>query len=174
MIAKHPPEEPSDSVNLVVSLLVRHPELSRIVIRRRFEAIAFFFVVKDVLARDEVFAFRRSVIAHARAFHSLSRSALPRMSVRVRSAEGLSFVEIERESSDLSRDEIAMLVSLVSERFGERLLVNPPAEDASDEDAAGAREDAVGDALDAMRRAKQRKSLVGLRDERRVLIYFGK
>jgi hypothetical protein len=174
LIARHPAEEPNDSVNLVVSLLVRHPELSRIVIRRRFAAIAFFFVVKGTLTRDDAIAFRRSVGAHSRAFHSLSRERAPRVSVRVRSEEGLSFVEIERETSDLSRDEIAMLVSLVSDSFGERLLVNPPAEGPSDEESTGAREDAVGDALDAVRRAKQRKSLVGLRDERRVLIYFGK
>jgi hypothetical protein len=173
LIAKDLPEEPNDSVDLVVSLLVRHPELSRVVIRPRFAAIAFFFVVKGKVDAGEASGFRRAVTSHLRALHALLRDAAPKIAVRVRADEELTFVEIERDARDISRDEIALIVALVAETFGERLVVNPPADESGD-DEPGAREDAVGSALDAVRRGKQRKSLVGLREERRVLIYFGK
>jgi hypothetical protein len=173
VIAKRLPDESNDSVNLVVSLLVRHPELSRVVIKPRFAAVAFFFIVRASLPADEELRFRSDLIEHLRAFHELDREREPRIAVRMRADESLTFVEIERDSRTLARDEISLIVTLVARAFGDRLLVNPPAEDAG-EDEFGPQEDTVGSALDAVRRGKQRKGLVGFREERRVLIYFGK
>lgn len=173
MIAKRLPDESNDSVNLVVSLLVRHPELSRVIIKPRFAAIAFFFVVREKLGLQEQASFRQSLIDHIRALHQLDGGEQQRIAVRLTVEEEITFVEIERDAKSLARDEISLIVSLVAEKFGDRLVVNPPAEDAG-EDEFGLQEDAVGSALDAVRRGKQRKGLVGFREERRVLIYFGK
>jgi hypothetical protein len=173
LIAKSLPEEPNDSVNLLVSLLVRHPELSRVVIKPRFAAIALFFIVRGSLDTEERTSFRHAVADHLRAFHQLAREPSPKVAVRIRADQGHTFVEIEREARDITRDEIALMVALVAQSFGERLIVNPPADDPNEDDGSG-REDAVGSALDAVRRAKQAKGLVGFREERRVLIYFGK
>ncbi|HET9343591.1 MAG TPA: hypothetical protein VFO25_11830 [Candidatus Eremiobacteraceae bacterium] len=172
MIAKRAPEETNDSVNLIVSLLVRHPELSRIIIKPRSAAIAFFFIVRAVLDAGERSRFRRSVVEHTQALRSLGRGAKADVAVRFSSGDDLTFVEIERDAKSIGRDEIAMLVGLVSQTFGERLVVNPPAEEG--EDDASIQEESVVSALDAVQRGRQRKGLVGFRDERRVLIYFGK
>ena len=173
MIAKRVPDESNDSVNLVVSLLVRHPELSRIIIKPRFSAIAFFFVVRERLSTAERSHFRCVLVDHLRALHEIDDAGSPRISVRMTADEGVTFIEVERDANSLARDEIALIVGIVVQVFGERLVVNPPADDAA-EDEFGAQEDAVGSALDAVRRGKQRKGLVGFREERRVLIYFGK
>ena len=173
MIAKRLPDASNDSVNLVVSLLVRHPELSRVIITPRFAAIAFFFVVRGRLSPAEDAHFRASVTAHLGALHQLDGDGQPKVVVRLSADEDMTFVEIEREAKSLARDEISLIVGLVAQHFGDRLVVNPPAEDAPEDDF-GPQEDAVGSALDAVRRGKQRKGLVGFREERRVLIYFGK
>jgi hypothetical protein len=173
VIAKRLPDESNDSVNLVVSLLVRHPELSRIIIKPRFSAIAFFFVVRAHLSKAEQLHFRRTVFDHFGALHRIDGLRSPKIAVRLVVDSDLTFVEIERDAKSLARDEISLMVGLITQFFGERLVVNPPAEDEPD-DEFGSQEDAVGSALDAVRRGKQRKGLVGFREERRVLIYFGK
>lgn len=173
MIARRQPDESNDSVNLVVSLLVRHPELSRVVIKPRFSAIAFFFVINAAIPADEDARFRGDVLDHLRAFHEIVRDAAPRIAVRIRVDKHISFVEIERDARSITRDEISLIVALVAKSFGERLVVNPPAEESLD-DEFGTQDDTVGSALDAVRRGKQRNGLVGFREERRVLIYFGK
>lgn len=173
MIAKRVPDESNDSVNLVVSLLVRHPELSRVIIKPRFSAVAFFFIVRERLSVADGARFRASVLEHLRAFHDLERASAPKIVVRLRADEKLTFVEIERDARTLAREEIPLVVALVAQSFGDRLIVNPPAEDGGDDEFAS-QEDAVGSALDAVRRGRQRKGLVGFREERRVLIYFGK
>ena len=172
MIAKRAPEETNESVNLVISLLVRHPELSRIIIKPRSTAIAFFFIVRTVLSAQERARFERSVIAHTQALRALGRTGKADVSVRFSAGDDLTFVEIERDAKSIGRDEIAMIVGLVSQTFGERLVVNPPAEEADDD--MSVQEESVATALDAVQRGRQRKGLVGFRDDRRVLIYFGK
>jgi len=173
LIAKSQPEAPNDSVNLVVSLLVRHPELSRVVIKPRFSAIAFFFIVRGSLEAAEQSAFSAALTDHLRTYHALARQPASKVTLRAHAEQGHTFVEVERAARDISRDEIALIVGLVAQTFGDRLIVNPPAEEPVD-DETGSREDAVGSALDAVRRGKQHKGLVGFREERRVLIYFGR
>ena len=173
MIAKRLPDESNDSVNFIVSLLVRHPEMSRVIIKPRFAAVAFFFVVRGALSIVDRQRFRASVVGHLRALHELEGGDLPHIAVRIDGADDLTFVEIERDTKSLARDEISLIVGVVAQSFADRLVVNPPAEEASEDDF-GPQEDTVGSALDAVRRGKQRKGLVGFRDERRVLIYFGK
>jgi len=173
VIARRIPDESNDSVNLVVSLLVRHPELSRVIIKPRLASIAFFFVVRSTVPPKERADFRRSIADHVRALHALARVNGAKLAVRLTAGKELSFVEFERDTKTLTRDEIALIVALVAQSFGERLVVNPPADDV-DEDDGGGREDVVGSALDAVRSGHQRKGLVGFREERRVLVYFGK
>jgi len=172
VIAKRAPEETNDSVNLVISLLVRHPELSRVIIKPRSAAIAFFFIVRAVLDSDERSRFERSVTEHVRALRALGRSGKADVAVRFSTGDDLTFVEVERDAKSIRREEIAMLVGLVTQTFGERLVVNPPAEEGDDD--MSMQEESVVSALDAVQRSRQRKGLVGFRDDRRVLIYFGK
>lgn len=172
MIARRGPEESNESVNLVVSLLVRHPEISRVIIAPRSAAIAFFFIVRGSLGAAERQRFRQSVVEHVRALAALGRGSSADVAVRFSSGDGLTFVEIERDAKTIARDEIALLVGLVAQTFGESLIVNPPAEESDDDSMM--QEESVVSALDAVQRGKHRKGLVGFRDERRVLIYFGK
>jgi len=57
------------------------------------------------------------------------------------------------------------------ERFGDALLTNPQAEEA-DDDETGMGEESVELALDALRDPGQRQRLVGVREEKRVIVYF--
>jgi len=83
----------------------------------------------------------------------------------------MTFVRITRDSESFSREELQMLTALVSERFGDSLLKSPVEEDLIDEDVA-AQDELVDYALEALRDPSQQKSLVGFREEKRVLVYF--
>ena len=125
MIAKRLPDESNDSVNLVVSLLVRHPELSRIIIKPRLSAIALFFVVRAKLSAQEQTRFHETLVDHLRALHKIDGLDSPKIAVRISADVDLTFVEIERDAKSLTRDEISLIVGLVAQSFGERLVVNP-------------------------------------------------
>jgi len=65
-----------------------------------------------------------------------------------------------------------MLTSLLAARFGSA-LIESPAEESVDEDPA-AQDELVDFALEALRDPSQQRSLVGFREEKRVLVYFVK
>lgn len=167
------PDQSNDSVHLLVSLLVRHPELSRVIIKPRFSAIAFFFVVRGALGGDDARAFKRALAEHIDALHRLHGVRKASVRIRLSCENDMTFVEVERDANSVGREEIALIVAVTAETFGERLVVNPPADDAGEEELS-AQDDPVGSALDAVRNGRQRKGVVGFRDDRRVLVYFGK
>ena len=83
----------------------------------------------------------------------------------------MTFVHVTRDLATFSPDELALQAAIFSERFGDALLTNPQAdEDAGDE--AGTDEESVELALDALRDPAQRQRLVGVREEKRVIVYF--
>ena len=64
-----------------------------------------------------------------------------------------------------------MLTALFSQRFGEALVKSPITDEPPDEDVA-AQDDLVECAIEALRDPTQQKSLVGFREEKRVIVYF--
>jgi hypothetical protein len=83
----------------------------------------------------------------------------------------VTFVHVLRDARSTTREELVLLTSLLSERFGEKLLKNPPPDEFGEEDP-GAQDEFVEYALEALRDPSQQKSLVGFREEKRVLVYF--
>ena len=83
----------------------------------------------------------------------------------------MTFVHVTRDLHSFGREELALLVTIFAERFGELLVRNPSADEPFEEDLA-AQEDLIDCAIDSLRDPKQSKSLVGFREEKRVLVYF--
>ncbi|HMD03027.1 MAG TPA: hypothetical protein VKG44_08715, partial [Candidatus Baltobacteraceae bacterium] len=71
-----------------------------------------------------------------------------------------------------SREELVMVTTLLAQRFGATLIESPPADDAGDDDPGA--DELVEFAIEALRDPTQQKSLVGFREEKRVLVYFVK
>jgi hypothetical protein len=80
-------------------------------------------------------------------------------------------VHVTRDLDSFTKDELVMLAALVTEQFGDSLVRNPTPDEHPDEDPA-AQEEAVEYAIEALRDPTQSKSLVGFREEKRVLVYF--
>ena len=160
------PDDPNDTVRLIVSLLVRHSELSRIAIDSKARSISFYFIVRGAIGKSARAAFVRAVHEHMQAFHDLDRRSGIKVAVEMEAVNGITIVEVRRDTRTVAREELAVVIALLVDAFGSRVATNPPAD--GDDDPA-AQEEMVGNAFDALRRGKQKKSLVGFRDERRVL-----
>ena len=77
-----------------------------------------------------------------------------------------------RDLATFSPEELALQAAVFVERFGEALLTNPQAGGEVGDDEAGTGEESVELALDALRDPLQRQRLVGVREEKRVAVYF--
>jgi hypothetical protein len=77
-----------------------------------------------------------------------------------------------RDARTVTREELQLVTALVARRFGALLIKSAVAEDEAIDDDPGAQDDLVDYALDALRDPEQKKSLVGFREEKRVMVYF--
>ncbi len=167
----HVPSEASDAVGLVIALLVRYPELATIVSHPADGTLTLSFALSLRLDRATERDLRESVFDHVRALLSLSGEQCDTLAVEYELDERASFVRITRDARSFTREELQVLVAVLRGRFGDSLVKSPAAEDDGFEDDLAA-DELVEYALEAIRDPQTQRSLVGFREEKRVLVYF--
>ncbi len=165
------PVESPDTVSLIIALLVRFPEIASV---RSFPAtgtVRFSFVTACKLDRAAQTAVVDLIDEHIQSLLQLGEERPNALHVECETDKAVTFVHLTRDLASFTKEELLMLVGLLSQRFGETLVRNPAAEENADEDPV-AQEELVDYAIDSMRDPQQQKSLVGFREEKRVLVYF--
>jgi|HubBroStandDraft_1064217.scaffolds.fasta_scaffold06194_3 hypothetical protein len=166
-----PAYDSADTVNRVVALLVRFPEIHSIRSNPSDATLTLSFAVRERLDRARVRALREQVVDHVRALHDLRSEDPGRVGVACDRDAAVTFVHVTREAASFAREELELLVALLADAFGERLVRDAAGMTPVDDDPA-AREELVEVGLDALRDPARRQRLVGFRDEQRVLVYF--
>jgi hypothetical protein len=164
-------QEASDAVGLIIALLVRYPQIATIGSNPADGTLTLSFAVRARLERSVERELREAATEHIRSLLELSRERSDVLSLTCESDAAMSFVRITRDARSFTREELHVLVALLADRFGERLVESPASEDDGFEDD-GSADDLVDYALEALRDPAQQRSLVGFREEKRVLVYF--
>jgi hypothetical protein len=168
------PSEASDAVGLVIALLVRYPEIATLVSHPTAGKLTLSFALALRLDRSAQRRLRETVAEHVRALLGLAGEIPDSLAVEFESDGDISFLRITRDVRSFTREELQLLVAVLADRFGDRLIKIPAADDDPvDEDDASA-DELVEYAIEAMRDPAQQRSLVGFREEKRVLVYFVK
>ncbi|HEY9179288.1 MAG TPA: hypothetical protein VIO32_01130 [Candidatus Baltobacteraceae bacterium] len=164
------PAENSDTVSLVCALLVRYPEIASIRSMPGDGTLRFSYAVSSRLDRRTQLSVVDAIEAHVDGFLSLTGDR-GEVKVECESDRGLSFVHVTRDLETFTKDELAMLTSYFADRFGAALVRNPVPDEHPDEDPAF-QDELAESAIEALRDPAQSRSLVGFREEKRVLVYF--
>lgn len=162
--------ESADTVNRVVALLVRFPELHSVRSNPADATLTLSFAVRERLDRERRNALASRVADHVNAFLDLRGDAATKIGLSCERDSAVSFVHVTRDAASFSREELELLVAVFADAFGERLVRDGNAAPVDDDPAA--RDELVEVALDALRDPTQRRRLVGFREEQRVLVYF--
>ncbi len=164
------PSETPDAVGLIIALLVRHPQLATIGSNPAEGSLTLSFAVRGALGRAMERALRERVGEHVRTLVRLAREEPTTIAVVCESDATMSFVRVTRDARTFTRAELQLLVALLDELFRDRLVASPPTGDETEGDDVD--DDLVEYALDALRDPSHERSLVGFREEKRVLVYF--
>jgi hypothetical protein len=163
--------ESNDTINRVVALLVRFPEIHSIRSNPADATLTLTYAVGSRLDREAVKAFGEHVAEHVRAYHDLCGQSPARLAVTAERDANVTFVSVTRDFDSFSREELELQIALFGDRFGSALVKNPAPDEPLDDDPAE-RDELVDAALDALRDPGARQRLVGFREEKRVLVYF--
>ena len=163
--------ESADTVNRVVALLSRFPELHSVRSNPADATLTLSFAVRSKLDRRDTSALAERVSEHVRAFLDLRGEAPAKLAVACDRDAAVTFVHVTRDAASFGRAELELLVAIFADVYGERLVRDGANAGAVDDDPE-ARDELVEVALDALRDPTQRRRLVGFREEQRVLVYF--
>ncbi len=164
------PLENADTVSLVCALLARFPEVASLRSSPAEGTVRLTFAVKTRLDKAAQAALVEMVADHVDGFLMLGKDEASTVKFECETDRAMAFVHLTRDLDSFTKDELEMLVALFAQRFGDALVRNV-ADDEADADPAIADEIAVY-AIEALRDPTQSKSLVGFREEKRVLVYF--
>jgi hypothetical protein len=164
--------ETSDAASLIVALLMRFREIATFSSRPADGRVEFTFIVRRTVRTAERTVVQQAIVDHIDSLAELSAAGDPgNVEVGWEAAGPVTFVRISRDAASLSREELATIVALLSARFAGELELAPLADDAADDDPA-AQDELVDYALDSLRDPSSRRALVGLREEKKVVVYF--
>jgi hypothetical protein len=163
--------ESADTVNRVVALLIRFPELHSVRSNPADATLTLSFAVRKRLDRVETRALGERVSEHVRAFLDLRGDVPNKIAVACDKDAAVTFVHVTRDAASFAREELELIVAIFADAYGDRLVRDGAASDSPDDDPA-ARDEQVEVALDALRDPTQRQRLLGFREEQRVLVYF--
>ena len=171
MYTPRPAFESADTVNRVVALLVRFPEIHSVRSNPADSTLTLSFALRSRLDRNAARALGDRVGDHVRAFLDLRGEEPQKFGVSCDRDAAVSFVHVVRDAETFSREELELIVTLFVDAFGDKLVRDgAPAVPVDDDPAA--RDELVDVALDALRDPAQKQRLVGFREESRVLVYF--
>ncbi|MGB8966919.1 MAG: hypothetical protein WCB99_14880 [Candidatus Cybelea sp.] len=163
--------ENADTVSLVCALLVRFPELASIRSGPTERSLRLTFAVRQRLDRAAQSALAEGIEEHVRSFLALGREEPAVLRVQCEGDRTLTFLHVTRDLDSFSKEELELQVGFLLERCGDALVRSPQPDDHLEGDPV-AEDEAALYAVEALRDPAQSKSLVGFREEKRVLVYF--
>jgi hypothetical protein len=163
--------ENADTVSLVCALLVRFPELASIRSAPADRTVRLTYALRQRLDRAAQSAVVEALEDHIAGFLVLTKDEAACSRVECESDRGMTFVHVSRDLESFSKDELELQTGFFNERYGEVLVRNPVPDDHFEADPV-AQDEAALYAIESLRDPAQSKSLVGFREEKRVLVYF--
>jgi hypothetical protein len=158
-----------NGVNLLVSILIRYPEVFAVNYEPGTKNLKFTFMVGSVLW-DEAFKSFKTTVQHSlEAFWELIAVRAECLGIERTTYDNITVVEIERDVSSLTSDELSLIMELIRTAFADNMMCE--GNTVLDEEDTGLQNELIDNMLDDIRDSRYDKNLVGYRDEGKVLVF---
>ncbi len=159
----------TNSMSLIVSLLIRYPEIATIRLNPEERAFVFTFIFSRRLSATEIREVQEELIESLKALAELNNRQILLLTVGFRKSKGLSFLEIRRDIASFSQEEISLVSGILERRFAGEIIKEQ--EESIPEDDQLFQEEMIDHMLEDLRDTIQEKLLIGIREEGRVMIF---
>ena len=164
-------EQARPGVQLLASVLVCFPEIEAVSYDPREGMLTMDFVVRVELPPAEIEAFAAFLAESIETFHVSEESLATAMDFSYEQHEGLTILHLARRMDELSERELSLTMQLLTERFGEKLLVDTHGAETLDAEFRMLQHETLERMLVAVREIPLRDRLVGIRERDQVVVY---
>lgn len=160
----------NDGIDLMISLLVRYPEINTVKTDPKVGEIIFSFLLKKELTQMEFAAWEQELAKNIDTFLFIQNKQALVMRFQLQVYDGYSFVEVVRDFQTISQREISLLIQLVHNHLGMYLLTET--NDGSEVEELEMQEELIDDLLDRLQfDATDQEDLIGYRDAGKVMVF---
>lgn len=112
-----------DCVNLLTSVLIYYPEISKISIEPD-EKIYINYIIQKILTDEEIEKTRTLLEECLKSYHYLEKTQVECDEVKINIEEKATFIMIKRDMKTFSHGELRLINTLINEEFGELLIMD--------------------------------------------------
>lgn len=159
----------TDSVGLLISILVRYPEVATINFDPENKFLKFTFIYSKVLGKKELDNLHNKLMDSIEIYNLLEGKEPKLVSLNHQIYDNLTMIEIQRDLDTLVQEEITLIVNLFHQHLHTN-LVTEGSDQLFGEDLA-AQEELIEHMLESIKYSKQEKYLYAFREEGRVLVF---
>lgn len=160
----------NDGIDLMISLLVRYPEINTVKTDPKGGEIIFSFLLKKELTQTEFAVLEQELAKNIDTFLFIQNKQVQVMRFQLQVYEGYSFVEVVRDFQTISQREISLLIQLIHNQLGMYLLTETG--DGSEVEELEMQEELIDDLLDRLQfDVEDQEDLIGYRDAGRVMVF---
>ncbi|AEF94306.1 hypothetical protein Desca_1451 [Desulfotomaculum nigrificans CO-1-SRB] len=157
------------SVSLLISILIRYPEVAKINFDPDRQVLRFTFIYSRVLSEAEINALREKILSSIEVYNLLENKQPQVINLDYKISENLTMIEIQRDVDTLVQEEIALMVELFQQYINKN-LVTEEHDQLVDEDLV-VQEELIEHMLESVKTKSENKRLYAFREEGRVLVF---
>ena len=164
-------EQARPGVQLLASVLVCFPEIESVSYDPHESLLTMDFVVRAQLSPVEIEKFAALLGESIETFHVIEGSVASTMDFSYEQHDALTILHLARRMDVLSERELNLIVQLLTERFGEDLLIDAHGGETLDVEFRMLQHETLERMLIAVREIPLRDRLVGIRERDQVIVY---
>lgn len=162
-------EDVTDSVGLLISILVRYPEVATIKYDPGDHVLKFTFISAGVVGDDKLDTIKDNLINSIEVFNLLEGKKIRVSKINCQICDNLTTVEVQRDVDTLVQEEIALIVELIHQLMENDLVTE--GNDILYEEDLIIQEEIIEHMLESVKGTAGDKNLFAFREEGRVLVF---
>ncbi len=162
-------DDVTDSVGLLISILLRYPEVATINFNPESQLLKFTFIYSKVLENGELDSLKQKLMDSIEVYNLLEGKETKVVTLNHQICDNLTLLEVRRDVDTLAQEEITLIVELFHQ-FLKNDLVTEENEQLVEEDLI-AQEEIIEHMLQSIKCSTQDKCLFAFREEGRVFVF---
>lgn len=159
----------TNSVSLLISILVRYPEVASVTYNPEATILKFTFLLARPVSVRRFRQLRARLRKSLEVYSGLEGRPCPGVSISATTHGGVGVVEMGHDVHSLSREGLSLIIEVVRTQLGDLLAVEPNPS-LLEEDLA-VQEEVIEEMLEDLRESGQGRNLIAFREEGRVLVF---
>ena len=159
----------TDTVGLLITILVRYPEVAKINFDPENQMLKFTFIYAQVFDESELTNLKTKLSDSIEAYNYLEGKETRFVDISYQVSENLTLIEVQRDVDTLAQEEITLIVEILQGS----LKTNPVTEESDQllEEDLVAQEEFIEHMLENVKFSNHDKQFFAFREEGRVLVF---